>query len=73
VDAALDVLTAITVLPGGVLVLRIDDPFDFRRRCPEQFEALIEYSAFVNFRRTEVGDPPVLALLLNGRYQRRQS
>jgi len=73
VDAARDGLTAITVPPGGVVVLRIDDPFDFRRRCPEQFDALIECSAFVNFRRTEVGDPPVLALLLNGKNEQRQS
>ena len=33
----------------------------------EQYDALIECCAFVNFRRTDVGDPPVLALLLNGR------
>lgn len=66
VDAPADGLTTVTVPPGEVLVLRIYDPFDFRRRCPEQYHALIECSAFVNRRRTDVGDPPVLALLFNG-------
>jgi Barstar (barnase inhibitor) len=73
VNAAADGLTTVTVPPGEVLVLRIDDPFDFKRRCPEQYDALIECSAFVNYRRTDVGEPPVLALLLNGRYEPRYS
>ena len=67
VDAPADGLTTVTIPPGDVLILRVDDPFDFRRRCPAQYDALIECSAFVNLRRTEVGEPPVLALLLNGR------
>jgi RNAse (barnase) inhibitor barstar len=66
-DTAEDGLTTVWVKTGQILILRIDDPFDFRRRCPEQYEALIECSAFVNFRRVEVGEPPVLALLFSGR------
>jgi RNAse (barnase) inhibitor barstar len=66
-DAASDGLSTVNVLPGEILVLRIDDPFDFQRRCPEQYVALIECSAFVNCWRTELGESPVLALLLNGR------
>lgn len=67
VDAAEDGLSSVTVAPGEILVLRIDDPFGFRQRCPEQYDALIECSAFVNFRRTELGETPALALLLTGR------
>jgi RNAse (barnase) inhibitor barstar len=67
VDAPEDCLTTVNVQPGEILVLTVNDPFDFRRRCPEQFDALIECSAFVNFRRVEVGEPPLLAILLNGR------
>src|SRR5271169_4750763 len=67
VDTAADGLTTVTVRPGQLLVLRIDDPFAFKRRCPEQYDALIECSAFVNLRRASVGNPPVLALLLHGR------
>jgi RNAse (barnase) inhibitor barstar len=66
VDAPADGLTKVTVRPGELLVMRIDNALNFRRRCPEQFEALIECCAFVNFRRTDVGHAPVLALLLNG-------
>jgi hypothetical protein len=67
VDTPADGLSSVTVAPGNVLVLRIDDPFSFRQRCPEQYDALMECSGFVNLRRTEVGEEPVIALLLNGR------
>jgi len=67
VDAPSDGLSTITVEPGEILILRIDGPFEFRRRCPEQYDALIECTAFVNHRRAEIGEPAVLALLLVGR------
>lgn len=67
VDTSSDGMTIATVQPGETLVLRIDEPFEFRRRCPEQYDALVECKAFVNFRRVEIGEPPVLALLLVGR------
>jgi hypothetical protein len=67
VDTASDGMSTVTVQPGEILVLRIDDPVDFRRRCPEQYDALVECTAFVNFRRVEVGELPVLAILLVGR------
>ncbi len=67
VDASADGLSGVTVDPGEILVLRIDEPFEFRRRCPEQYDALVECAAFVNFRRVEVGESPVLALLFIGR------
>ena len=66
-DAPADGLSTVTVAPGEVRVLRIDGPFEFRRRCPEQYDTLMECTAFVNFRRVEIGESPVLALLLVGR------
>jgi hypothetical protein len=33
-----------------------------KSRCPEQFEAVVECAAFVNFRNLDVGEPPVLML-----------
>lgn len=71
VDAAADGLTTVTILPGEILVLEIGDPLDFRNRCPEHYAALIECSAFVNFRRCEVGEPPVLALMPLGSLDKR--
>lgn len=52
--------------PGQLMTLRIDDADDLARRCPEQFKALIECTAFVNRRRVETGGTPVLSLLLSG-------
>jgi hypothetical protein len=31
-------------------------------RCPEQYRAVVDCCAFVNWRRIEVGEPAVLAL-----------
>jgi hypothetical protein len=55
-------LTRIHAPPGGVVVLVLDNVDDFIRRCPEHFTALIECSAFVNWRKIEAGEPAVLAL-----------
>jgi RNAse (barnase) inhibitor barstar len=57
------------VPPGTLMTLRIDDASEFGQRCPEQFQALIECTAFVNYRRSEVGGEPVLALLLVGYFK----
>lgn len=52
--------------PGELLTLQIDHVSDFAVRCPEQFRALVECAAFVNYRRVEVGRKPVLCLLMSG-------
>lgn len=54
------------VQPGHLMTLQIDDADDFAARCPEQFNAVIECTAFVNYRRVEMGGTPVLSLLLTG-------
>ena len=53
------------VEPGQIMTLKIDDADDFAKRCPEQFDALVECTAFVNSRRVETGGTPVLSLLLS--------
>jgi hypothetical protein len=55
-------MTSINVPPGDVLVLCITGVLDFRKRCPEIYDALLESSAFVNWRRIEKGEQAVLAL-----------
>jgi len=75
-DAWIDCLTSIddpasgmtspSVSPGEFVMLRIDDAAEFRRRCPDEFSALIECAAFVNYRRVEMGEKPVLGLMLIG-------
>lgn len=61
-------MTSISVNPDELLILRLDEAADFLVRCPEQYSALIRCTAFVNYRRIEVGDEPVVALILGGDY-----
>ena len=57
-----DSMTTVQVPPGGVLVLALEDAKGLATRCPDIYAALIECSAFVNHRRLELGDPPVITL-----------
>ncbi len=55
-------MSRVTVEPGSVLVLEIGSAAEFKRRCPEQFEALVGCSAFVNYRRRDRSGEAVLVL-----------
>lgn len=65
-DSPEDGMTTVSVGRGGLLVMELDKTTEFERRCPEQYRALLDCTAFVNFRRRQVGDAPVLAVLLVG-------
>ena len=64
IDRAEDRMSAVTVASGEILIMKIEHAFEFRQRCPDQYDAIVESSAFVNYRRAHVGETPVLALLL---------
>lgn len=55
-------MSAVSVEPSSVLTLQLDAVDEFASRCPEQFSALVECAAFVNWRRIEQGQNAVLAL-----------
>ena len=56
-------MTSVVVPPGDVLTLQFDEAGrSFAERCPEQYGALVEGVAFVNWRRIEAGDRPLVAL-----------
>ena len=55
-------MTAIHAPRGGILTLQLEHVDDFARRCPDQYEAIVECAAFVNWRRIEIGGTAVLAL-----------
>jgi hypothetical protein len=57
------------VARGGMLALRVDNIDEFEKRCPEQYRGLVECVAFVNYHRIEVGQEPVLALVMSGSYR----
>jgi hypothetical protein len=61
-DAPEDGMTSVHAPPGGVVTLLLEHAGEFARRCPEQYDALVDCSAFVNLRRIEIGLPAVLAL-----------
>ena len=59
-------MTSIHVARGDVVVLCISEVEDFKKSCPEIYNALVECSAFVNWRRIEKGEAAVLALSFYG-------
>ncbi|MDR3472179.1 MAG: barstar family protein [Devosia sp.] len=66
VDDADAGMSQVLVNSGEMLALRIDDAAGLQRRCPDQYSALVECTAFVNYRRVEIGGQPILALILSG-------
>jgi RNAse (barnase) inhibitor barstar len=44
-------MTRVHAPPGGVVVSHLEGADDFARRCPEQYEAIAECAAFVNWRK----------------------
>jgi Barstar (barnase inhibitor) len=55
-------MSNIHATPQGFVVLELEHVDDFIHRCPNQYEAIVESVAFVNWRRIERGYPAVLAL-----------
>lgn len=55
-------MTSLHVVTGDVVVIQLSGAEQMKKRCPEIFDALVECSAFVNYRRIEKGLPAVLAL-----------
>ncbi len=48
--------------PGSFVLLELSGMVGFKDRCPEQYEALLECAAFVNYAKLDVGESPVLML-----------
>jgi hypothetical protein len=55
-------MTSVTVDEGEFLVLDLGECTAFAELCPAQYEAILDSVAFVNFRRAEAGEAPVLAV-----------
>lgn len=62
IDEPDDGMSTIHIPKGDFLVLDLGECTDFAIRCPEQFEAILDCTAFVNYRRLEAGEEPVLSL-----------
>ncbi|WP_170849254.1 barstar family protein [Azotobacter beijerinckii] len=58
-------MTSVHVQAGSTLTLVVENAASFKRRCPDLYMAIVECAAFVNWRRVEIGEPPVLTLALS--------
>src|SRR5215470_12177512 len=47
-------MSSVTVAKGGLVVIRVENALALKKRCPEQYDALVECAAFVNHRRVDV-------------------
>ncbi|HMA93609.1 MAG TPA: barstar family protein [Polyangiaceae bacterium] len=61
-DAPDEGMTGIHAADGRVLTIEVENAKLLRDSCPEQYAALVECTAFVNWRRIEQGGSAVLAL-----------
>ncbi len=61
-DAPEDGMSKVHSRLGSVIALELQNVKKFRRQSPELYAAIVECSAFVNWRRIESGGAPVLAL-----------
>ena len=64
-DSPDDGMTTIHTEPGKTLILEIENINSLAEQNKEIYEAIIECSAFVNYRKLEVGEPAVLTLSYN--------
>ena len=61
-------MSRIKVARDEFVIIKVEDADDFKNRCPKQYEALIQCTAFVNYRRVNVCEAPILALMMIGFY-----
>ena len=68
-DAWIDCMTCldeemsqVQVAPGELVCIALDHAAHFKAECPNQYQALVECAAFVNWRRMEIGEDPILVL-----------
>ena len=54
--------TAVKVYPGEVVTVHLEGAQTLKNRAPDLLADIFEMSAFVNYRRTEMGEPPILCL-----------
>jgi hypothetical protein len=57
--------TILKAKPDEVVTLQLDYVDDLYKKRPDIYAALIECSAFVNWRQIQAGESPVLAISFN--------
>ena len=59
-------LSDVRLARGSTLTLKLLNIVPFKLRCPEIYDALIECTAFINWRYAEANEPPAIALAFYG-------
>ncbi len=54
--------TSVKAKQDEIVVLQLDHAKEFRLRCRDKYDAIVESTVFVNWRQIELGNGPVLAL-----------
>lgn len=62
VDEPEDGMTTVHASKEGGLLLELGDCTELAQRCPEIYQATLDCTGFVNYRRVELGEGPVLSL-----------
>ena len=65
-DSPDDAMTSVHTPAGGVVVLTLKNFNLLAKRQPELYEAIVESTAFVNHRKIESNESPVLVLSSSG-------
>jgi hypothetical protein len=55
-------MTGVVVEDGDILTLHLIGAERLRARAPDLYAAMIDWAAFVNWRRIDVGERPILAI-----------
>ena len=71
IDEPLDGLSKIHGTKEAGICLDLGDCTSFAKRCPQQYEAIVDSSAFVNYRRIATGEEPVISLSFRNQAQSR--
>jgi RNAse (barnase) inhibitor barstar len=58
-------LTDLRVSPGDFVLLQLSNADTLKNSAPEILTALLEMAGFVNFRRTQSGQPAILLISCN--------
>ncbi len=57
-----DGMCSLEIKPGEMLTIHVKNYSAFKAATPEMTTALLECAAFVNYRRMDIGEPPILLL-----------
>lgn len=55
-------MSAVWIEPGEILAIEVKSAGEFKSAAPSLWLAFLECVAFVNWRRVEVGAPPILTV-----------